>query len=94
MFTHVVLMKLKKKNDIPAAAEILRSMTGNIPELKGLEVGINEIESERNHDIILITRFDSRADMDAYQVSDYHQDQVLAKIRPLLERSAAGDYSS
>jgi len=92
MFTHIVLMKVKDLNDVATVAEVLRSMEGKIPELKELEVGINEIESDRNFDIVLITRFDSKDDMDIYQNSDYHQHQVLDRIRPLLEKTVAGDY--
>lgn len=94
MFTHVVLMKVKNLKDVATVAEILRSMEGEIPELKEIEVGINEIESDRNFDIVLITRFDSKEDMDIYQYSDYHQHQVLDRIRPLLEKTVAGDYSA
>lgn len=94
MFTHVIMMKMKNKEDIQPVAEILRSMEGQIPEIRYIEVGVNEIEADRNFDVILITRFDSRADMDAYQVCDYHQRQVLDKIRPLMEKTVAGDYNS
>lgn len=93
MFTHVVMMKMKDKTDAPTVARILRSMAGQIPELKEIEVGINEIEADRNFDVVLITRFDSEADMDAYQISDYHQHQVLDHIRPLMERSVVVDYN-
>lgn len=94
MFTHIVLMKVVESKDIHPVAEILRSMKGKISQLREIEVGINEIESDRNYDIILVTRFDTKEDMDIYQVSDYHQHQVLDKIRPLLAKTVAGDYSS
>ncbi|UUM12043.1 Dabb family protein [Clostridiaceae bacterium HFYG-1003] len=94
MFTHVVMMNVKDRQDIPRLAEILRSMEGRIPELRDIEVGINEVESDRNFDVILITRFDSREEMEAYQICDYHQNQVLAHIRPLLAKSAAADFTS
>lgn len=93
MFTHVVMMKMKDTADAPAVAEILRSMAGQIPELKEIEVGVNEIPADRNFDVVLITRFDSKADMDAYQISDYHQHHVLVRIRPLTERSVVVDYT-
>ncbi len=94
MFTHVVMMKVRDPKDIQTVADILQSMEGKIPQINELEVGINEIESDRNFDVILITRFDSRQEMDIYQVSDYHQHQVLDKIRPLLEKTVAADYTA
>ncbi len=93
MFVHVVLFKIKEKDKIGFVAEVLKSMENNIPQLKELEVGINEISEDRNYDVILQTRFDSREDMDAYQVSPYHVEKVLNVIRPLIEKSAAGDYT-
>lgn len=94
MFTHVVMMKVKEAKDIQTVADILLSMEGKIPQINELEVGINEIESDRNFDVILITRFDSKDEMDVYQVSDYHQHQVLDRIRPLLEKTVAADYTA
>lgn len=93
MFTHIVMMKMKDPADAQTVADTLRSMEGKIPELRHLEVGVNEIAAERNFDVILVTRFDSREAMDVYQDCDYHQHQVLDKIRPMLEKTVAGDYS-
>lgn len=94
MYTHVVLFKVKDKQDIPFFVETLRSMEGKIAELKGLEVGINDIESERNYDIVLISRHDSKEAMFAYQKSDYHHNVVLPKIKPLFEVNKAVDFES
>ncbi len=93
MFVHVVLFKIKEKDKIGFVAEVLKSMENNIPQIKELEVGINEISEDRNYDVILQTRFDSREDMDAYQISTYHVEKVLNVIRPLIEKSVAGDYT-
>lgn len=92
MFTHVVMFKLKNPKDSEKAKEILLSMEGKIKELKYLEVGVDILHSNRSYDVILITRFDSREDMDKYQVSDYHVNYVLKNLKPMIEASIAGDY--
>ncbi|MBU5592598.1 Dabb family protein [Clostridium sp. MSJ-4] len=94
MFTHIVLFKLKdsRKENMERAKEILSSMDGKIPELKYLEVGVDIIRSDRSYDIALITRFDSREDMDRYQVSEYHVNHVIKNLKPMLEGSVALDY--
>ncbi|MBB6631487.1 Dabb family protein [Clostridium algidicarnis] len=94
MFTHIVLFKLKNatKENMEEANLILSSMEGKIEELKYLEVGVDIIRSERSYDIALITRFNSKEDMDKYQVSEYHVNHVLKNLRPLLESSVALDY--
>lgn len=92
MFVHTVLFKIKESEKINFVADTLSSMEGKIPELKYLEVGINTVDAERNFDVILYTKFDSREDMDKYQVSEYHQEKVLKLIKPFIEKSVAGDY--
>lgn len=94
MFTHIVLFKLSDptEENINKAYGILRSMEGNIPELKSLEVGIDKFHTERSYDISIITRFDSKEDYEIYAVSDYHVNEVLKYLRPMLSSSKAIDY--
>ncbi|MEQ8155138.1 MAG: Dabb family protein [Clostridiaceae bacterium] len=94
MFTHIVFFKLKEANEenLKKAEEIFKSMEGKIPELKYLEVGVDKLHTERSYDISIITRFDSREDYEAYQVSSFHVNEVLKYIKPMTESSKAIDY--
>lgn len=94
MFTHIVFFKLKEPTteNIEKARNILEGMRGNIPQLKELEVGVDVVRSERSFDVSITTRFDSREDMDEYQVHPYHVNEVIKNLRPMLEKSAAIDY--
>ncbi len=94
MFYHVVMFKLKDNSpeNMEKAREILMSMDGKIPELKGLTVGKDTLFTGRSFDICLITTFDSKEDMDIYQDSYYHVEHVLKNIRPMIEKSAACDF--
>ncbi|WP_461615776.1 Dabb family protein [Clostridium sp. Marseille-QA1073] len=94
MFTHIVFFKLKEATyeNLQKAKNILLSMEGNIPMLKYLEVGVDELHTERSYDIVLITRFDSLNDMNAYQIHLYHVAQVLAPLKDMIESSKAVDY--
>lgn len=96
MFTHVVLFKLKDNSpeNMDKARDLLLSMEGRIPELKGLTVGKDVLFTERSYDICLITTFDSQEDMDSYQVHDYHVNTILKNLRPMLEASKACDFIS
>lgn len=96
MFTHIVLFKLKdnSKDNLDKAKNLLLSMNGKIEYLRGLEVGADELHTERSYDIALITRFDSLDDMNAYQVHPYHVNEILANLKPMLESSKAIDYTS
>lgn len=94
MFTHIVFFKLKNKEQTEEAKNILLSMEGKIPELKGLEVGVDVLHTERSYDLALITRFDSLEDMNTYQVHAYHVNEVLKYLKPMLESSKAVDFIS
>jgi hypothetical protein len=94
MFTHIVFFKLKddSQENVEKVADILKAMKGKIPELKEIEVGIDVLHTERSYDLSLITKFNSKEDMDAYQVHSYHVNEVLKYIKPMIKQSAAVDY--
>lgn len=91
--THVVLFKLMDRSpeNVAKTAEVMRGMDGKISELRAIEVGINVVASPRAYDLALITRFDSLADMRAYQAHPIHQG-VLAHINTVMESAAAVDF--
>ena len=63
----------------------MRSMEGRIPPLRGIEVGVDVVKSPRSYDLALITRFDSLADIRAYQAHPYHQNVVLKHVNEVTE---------
>lgn len=94
MFTHIVFFKLKNKEQASEARNILLSMEGKIPQLKGLEVGVDVLHTERSYDLVLITKFDSLEDMNAYQVHEYHVNEALKYLKPMMESSKTVDFIS
>ena len=92
MFTHIVFFKLKNKDEATTAKNILLSMEGKIPQLKGLEVGVDVLHTERSYDLVLITKFDSLEDMEIYAVSEFHVNSVIKYIKPMIESSKTVDY--
>lgn len=83
MLTHIVLFKLKDKDDLPKAKELLLALKDKISLIKEMEVGINIVHSDRSYDLGLYTKFDSLADMQAYQVHPEHVKfgEYITKIR-------------
>lgn len=92
MFTHIVFFELVNKEQVNEARDILLSMEGKIPELKGLEVGVDVLHTERSYDLALVTRFDSLGDMKVYAISEYHVNEVLKYLKPMLKSSKVVDY--
>jgi len=96
MFHHVVFFKLRERGNREAAEKIrdaLEAMRGKIAELKHLEIGIDELHTERSWDVALVTRFDSREAMEAYQVHPLHK-EAIAIIAQYREQSIVVDWTS
>lgn len=95
MFHHVVFFKLKERTRANAEKirDALESLRGRVEQLRHLEIGIDELHTERSWDVALITRFDSRADMDAYQVHPVHK-AAVAIINEVRESSCVVDWEA
>jgi hypothetical protein len=94
MIAHIVLFKLKEPTaeNSTAVRDMLLSMNGKVPQLRHLEVGIDIIRSERSYDVALYTKFDSRADLEAYQVYPYHAGTVVPFMKANCAAIVAADY--
>lgn len=95
MITHIVFFKLKDRSaeSVQRTAQVLRDMEGKIEQLRHLEVGVDILHTERSYDIALVTKFDSLADLDAYQVHPVHQ-KVIEHMSQVRESAVAVDYES
>lgn len=95
LITHIVCFKLKDNSPekVEVTAQVLRDMEGKIEQLKYIEVGVDVLHSARSYDIALITKFDSMADLDAYQVHPVHQ-KVIEHMNEVRESSIAVDFES
>jgi len=93
MITHVVLFKLPEasKENVQRVCDLLSSLRGNVPTLLEIEVGVNAVLSDRSSDVALITRFNSLAEMEQYQVHTYHQG-VLNQLKEFRATSTSVDY--
>ena len=96
MITHIVFFKLADptRENVEKTALLLRSMEGEIPLLRHLEAGVDVIRSARSYDVALVTKFDSREDLQAYQVHPYHADTVVPHVRSVSESIVTVDYES
>ena len=93
MLKHIVTWKMKEENKAENMAEIksrLEALVGVIDEIKSLQVGINENGGE--YDIILITEFDSKSDLETYDQHPAHQ-EVRSFVRSVVETRIAVDFN-
>lgn len=94
MIKHIVCFKLKDNSyeNCLKAKEVLLSMKGNVPLLRGITVGIDFLHSERSYDVILEVLLDSKEALDLYQVDPYHVSVVKKHMHAVREASIAIDY--
>ncbi len=95
MITHIVLFKLKDRSSrsVEKARDVLLGMRGKIPQLRHLEVGVDILHSQRSYDIVLITKFDSLEELQAYQEHPVHV-KVAEYMTSVREFAGTVDYES
>lgn len=94
MIKHTVCFKLKDNSpeECNKAAQILRSMDGNIELLRGIEVGVDFLHSPRSYDIILQVLLDDEKALEEYQNDEYHCSVVKKHMHSVAESSVAIDF--
>ena len=92
MIKHIVCFKLKDGESKEKAKEVLLSMKGNVPLLRGIEVGIDELRSDRSFDVILEVLLDDFSALEAYQKDEYHCNVVKKHMHAVAEKSISLDF--
>lgn len=94
MIKHTVCFKLKDNSpeECNKAAQILRSMDGNVELLRGIEVGVDFLHSPRSYDIILQVLLDDEKALEEYQNDKYHCSVVKKHMHSVAESSVAIDF--
>jgi Stress responsive A/B Barrel Domain. len=94
MVKHIVCFKLKDNSatQCELAKHTLLSMIGKVPTAKCIEVGVDELHSQRSFDIILEVWVDSFDALDEYQHDPYHCNVVKKHMHAVAEQSIALDF--
>ena len=94
MVRHVVCFKLKDNSAESKikAKETLLSMKGRVDLLQNIEVGVDFLCSDRSYDVVLITDFLSREDLEAYQKDEFHCSVIKPYMHEVRTSSVAVDY--
>lgn len=93
MIKHIVCFKLKQGESKEKAKEVLFSMKENVPLLRGIEVGIDELGSERSFDVILEVLLDDFSALEKYQKDEYHCSVVKKHMHTVAEKSISLDFT-
>ena len=92
MIKHIVCFKLNEGESPEKAKEVLLSMQGNVPMLRGIEVGVDFLHSNRSYDVILQVLLDDEKALSDYQVDPYHVSVVKKHMHAVTKTSVAVDY--
>ena len=92
MIKHIVCFKLNEGESPEKAKEVLLSMKGNVPMLKGIEVGVDLLHSARSYDVILAVSLDDMTALEDYQKDAYHCDVVKKHMHAVTEKSVAIEF--
>ena len=92
MIKHIVCFKLKDGESKEKAKEVLLSMKGTVPLLRGIEVGIDELRSDRSFDVILEVLLADFSALERYQKDEYHCNVVKKHMHAVAEKSISLDF--
>ncbi|MBQ3220036.1 MAG: Dabb family protein [Clostridia bacterium] len=92
MVKHVVCFKLNDGESAIKAKEVLLSMEGNVPTVRGIEVGVDELHSTRSYDVMLTVLVDDFNALNEYQQDKYHCEVVKKYMHAVTKTSIAIDY--
>ena len=94
MIKHVVCFKLKDNSQDAKekATNVLLSMITKVPQIWGIEVGQNILDTHRSYDLILQVVVEDLKKLEEYQKDPYHVEVVKKYMHAHIESSVAVDY--
>ncbi len=93
MIRHTVCFKLHDSSDESklGAKKMLLSMDGNVPMLRGIDVGCDFLCSARSYDVILNVLLDDEKALEDYQKDKYHCEVVKEYMHKVASATVAID---
>lgn len=98
MVKHIVMWNVVESHEGMDRQELLgeiksriEAMKGVVPQVREIEVGIDFNGSAAAYDIVLYSTFDSRADLDTYQVHPAHE-EIKKFVGAVTTARAVVDY--
>ena len=95
MVKHIVIFEIKKDKNKDEVIKNLKNMLDGLPskirEIKDYEIGINYADSPLARDMVLISAFETKEDLEKYRVHPEHK-KVVEYIKENIEESFVVDY--
>ncbi len=89
MVKHIVMLKLRedtlenKRSQLWELKQVLDKLPDYIPEIRFYEVGINISDQARAYDLVIVSDFDTKVQLDVYRNHPAHLEavEVIAKYK-------------
>jgi len=96
MIVHIVMFKFNEENkeeNLVQAKKVLEGLVDKIPSLKGMEVGLDFMQSERSFDLVLTSTFDTKEGLSSYATHPAHL-EVVSFIKEVTCEAKVVDYEN
>lgn len=96
MIRHIVMWKMADDIDAQERAlaikNNLEALKGEIDELVDIEVGLNFNNTDSASDVVLVSTFKTREDLEIYQDHPSHKSVGANYVRPFVKERRVVDY--
>ena len=96
MIKHIVAWRIADGEDKAARAEAIKknleALKDKIDVLVDIEVGLNFNTTEAASDVVLVSTFNSREDLETYQEHPEHKAVGQSYVRPYVKERRVVDY--
>lgn len=96
MIRHIVMWRMASSEDKEKRArdikENLEALKDKIDVIADIEVGLNFEGSENASDVVLVSTFKTKADLDEYQSHPEHKAVGAKYVRPYVSERRVCDY--
>ncbi len=96
MIIHVVMFKFKEEISqeyIDEAREQIEMLADLVPRLQNIKVGMNIADEDRAMDMVLISNFENRDDLELYANHPEHK-KVIEFIKEITEYTKVVDFEA
>ncbi|MFM0158382.1 MULTISPECIES: Dabb family protein [Paraburkholderia] len=91
MIRHILLFSFRDtahRNARTALLEMLAGFPARFPKMQKFQIGANVSDRDRTFEYAMTVEFEERTDLDDYLRSEYHEQFVAERFRPLISQRA------
>ena len=96
MVKHIVMWRMAESEDKEQRAkgikENLEALKGKIDVLVNIEVGLNFNDTDAASDVVLVSEFETKEDLNTYQNHPEHKAVGATYVRPYVAERRVCDY--